>query len=66
MSDSNSCLINAEDIVDLLESVLCSALDINILSVWSQNDDVKHLGVIFTDFEGTLRMTAQMNQTEEV
>lgn len=35
-----ACVINAEDRVDLLESVL----DISILSIWSQNDGVKHYG----------------------
>lgn len=42
LSSSNSCVINAEDRVDLLENVLCSDLDNNNLSIWSQNDGVKH------------------------
>lgn len=42
LSSSNSCVINAEDRVDLLENVLCSDLDINNPSIWTQNDGVTH------------------------
>lgn len=44
LSHSSSCMINAEDRVDLLENVLGSDLDINLLYVWSQTDGVKREG----------------------